>query len=287
MIQILFRWAKRLAVFLPGAGIAYLSLRYTFPFFDKRLPDSLAIIVTYVLAAYVLIPAIIRLWRQLWPPDHVPLYCITPDGFASDPINIAFMCTRRELISAMTKAGWHLCDRERPDTMLRHVLSVLFNWSYLSAPVSKLYLFGRRQDLAFAQPIGPSPINRHHVRFWATTYQDGKSLKATSIHWHNRKAHVQGDKLLWVGAASLDSGLMPIRHNFQLTHKVDPDTNSERELIVSQLKSQKLIKSVKRIKLGDPYTLVNRTWRGELRTDGIMAVVSLKPIRPKLSNTND
>ena len=34
------------------------------------------------------------------------------------------------------------------------------------APVSSLFLFGRKQDLAFELPVGDSPRQRHHVRFW-------------------------------------------------------------------------------------------------------------------------
>ncbi len=46
-------------------------------------------------------PALIRLFRIIHPPDHLPLYCVTPDGFASDPLNIGLISTRRQLIHAM------------------------------------------------------------------------------------------------------------------------------------------------------------------------------------------
>ena len=32
--------------------------------------------------------------------------------------------------------------------------------------MTNLYLFGRKEDLAFEQPVGDSPRHRHHVRFW-------------------------------------------------------------------------------------------------------------------------
>src|SRR5487761_1521136 len=236
MIQKLARFAKRLAVFLPGIVIAYVSVRYTLPFFDKRLPDAIAILATYALGAYILIPTIIRIWRIFWSPKHLPLYCITPDGFASDPLNIGIISTRRALIEAMEKAGWYRADPHRPYYLVKHVMCIILGWNYPTAPVSSLYMFGRKQDLAFEIPVHGT--NRHHVRFWATTFEDSKPLKARNIHWHNRRAHVQGDELLWVGAASLDIGIVPIRHNMQITHMVHPDTNQERELIVNGLKSK-------------------------------------------------
>jgi hypothetical protein len=277
MIEYSARFIKRFAVLIPGIIIAYFSVRDIFPYFDSRLPLGLAILVTYAVGAYVLIPAIIRLFRIIRPADHLPLYCVTPDGFASDPLNIGIIATRRELITVMEKAGWYVADPHRGSYLLRHVLSIVFGWSYPNAPVSNLYLFGRKQDIAFEIPIeGVGVGNRHHVRFWATTYEDKKKLTVRSIHWHHRRAHVQGDNLLWVGAASLDSGLAPIKHNLQVTHMIHPDTNRERELIVSQLRDSKAVAKTETIKLEKPYRLTNRAFGGYLHTDGKMTVVRLK-----------
>ncbi len=275
MIQYLTRQAKRFAVLLPGIIIAYFSVRDIFPYFDRRLPLSLAILLTYVLAAYVMIPAVIRLYRIIRPPDHLPLYCVTPDGFASDPLNIGIIATRRELIQAMEKTGWYVADPHTIRNMLRVILGVILHRTYLNAPMSSLYLFGRKQDIGFEIPTGDIG-GRHHVRFWATTYEKKKGLNVHGIHWHRRREHVQDDELLWVGAASLDVGFNVIRHNFQLTHMIDPDTNRERELIIRQLQTAERIEKIDEVQLDNPYRLVNRTWRGSLHTDGIMAVIRLK-----------
>ncbi len=280
MIYYLWLLAKRFAVLLPGAVVAYFSVRTVFPFIDHKvgLGDALSIFVTYIIAAYILIPALIRLIRILWPPAHLPLYCVTPDGFASDPLNIGVVATRRQLLQAMEKAGWYIADPHTPSYVFKHFVSVVLGHSYPTAPVSGLYLFGRRQDIAFEIPVeGGGTTTRHHVRFWATTFQDQKRMTVRSIHWHHRRAHVQGDNLLWVGAASMDAGIAPIRHNMQITHMIHPDTNLERNLIVEQLEAEKLVKQTQSIKLGNPYRLLNRAWRGHLQTDGKMTIVQLKP----------
>ncbi|MEK7599599.1 MAG: LssY C-terminal domain-containing protein [Patescibacteria group bacterium] len=276
MIQSVFRFFKRFAVLLPGIVIAYFSVADIFPYFDSQLPLGLAILATYALGAYVLVPALIRLYRIFMPASHLPVYCVTPDGFASDPLNIGIIATRRELISVMEQAGWHMADPHRGKYLLRHGLSVLLGQQYDNAPVSSLYLFGRKQDLAFEIPVSGGIGSRHHVRFWATTYKEDKKLTVRSVHWQHRKAHVLGDNLLWVGAASLDVGLAPIRHNMQITHMIHPDTNQERELIVSQLKSKGLAGKQHQVKLGNPYKLSNRALRGYLHTDGMMTVVHIK-----------
>ncbi len=272
----MLRVAKRFAVLFPGIVIAYFLARDFVPYFDRRLPLAFAILLAYALGAYILVPASIRLFRILHPPTHLPLYCVTPDGFASDPLNIGIVATRRQLINVMEKSGWHLADPHNFKNVLRVILSFLLGEAYRNAPVSGLYLFGRKQDIAFEIVTDPSVGSRHHVRFWATTYQQKQRLSIRSIHWHHRQAHIYDDNLLWVGAASKDVGLALIRHNLQLTHMIDPDTNKERRLIVKQLRAAGLVKKIETIKLDSPYRLVNRVWRGSLHTDGKMAIVRLK-----------
>lgn len=276
MTQSLLRLAARVAILIPGILIAYFSVRDLFPFFDRRIPDSLAILVTYALAAYVLVPAFIRLIRILNPPDHLPLYCVTPDGFASDPVNVGIIATRWQLITALEAAGWHVADPHTPRHLVRHALSIVFGWPYPNAPVSSLYLFGRRQDLAFEIPVEGASGSRHHVRFWATTYESKRPLSVRSIHWHHRSEHVRSDNLLWVGAASLDVGLAFIRHNMQITHMIHPDTNQERQLIIDTLRAKQLTSRTEMVELGKPYRLINRAIRGYLHSDGHMAVISLR-----------
>lgn len=279
MIQYILRQAKRFAVLVPGLAIAYLSVRGIFPYFNEYLPAGFALLITYIIAAYVLLPAFIRLWRTLRPAKHLPLYCVTPDGFASDPLNICLIGTKSEVMEAMERAGWYKADPHTPHNIARHIASTILGGSYPNAPVSSLYLFGRKQDIAFEIPVEGYVGTRHHVRFWATTYEDKKRLTVRAIHWHNRRAHIQDDRLLWVGAASLDVGLGFIRHNLQLTHMIDPDTNRERQLIVHQLQAQKLVKKVQTLTLGKPYRLMNRVFRGSLHTDGKMAIITLPRLR--------
>jgi hypothetical protein len=276
MIQYSLRVAKRFAILLPGVIIAYFSVRDIFPYFNRQLPLGFAILATYALGAYVLVPASIRLYRIFRPADHLPLYCVTPDGFASDPLNIGIIATRRQLITSMECAGWHLADRYSLQNVLRTVLCVVLGQSYTTAPVSNLYLLGHKQDIAFELPVGDTPSSRHHVRFWATTYTQQEPLSIRSIHWQRRRTHLYDDNLLWVGAASLDVGLAFIRHSLQVSHMIAPDTNQERALIVRQLRAAGLVQRVQTVKLGKPYRLINRVVNGSLHTDGKMAIVSLK-----------
>lgn len=274
MFTHLVRLAKRVALLLPGIVIAYFSVHNIFPTLDKRLPLAVAIFFTYVIGAYALIPALMRVVRLIAPPKHLPFYCITPDGFASDPLNIGLVGSREQIIEAMHKAGWHMADPHLPRFVIKEIFSTLFKRPYPTAPMSNLYLFGRKQDIGFEIPLKGGRGNRHHVRFWATTYQDINRLSRQTIHWYKRREQLKGDNLLWVGAASRDVGIAFIRHNVQVTHMVHPDTDAERELIAGQLQAKRVARQIAEVRLGEPYQLINRVWRGYLESDGVMCVLN-------------
>jgi hypothetical protein len=78
----------------------------------------------------------------------------------------------------------------------------------------------------------------------------------------------------------LDVGISLIRHNLQVTHMIDPDTNRERQFILDSLRQQQLVSKAETVKLGDPYRLINRVLSGHMVADGKMTIVSLRSKRP-------
>jgi hypothetical protein len=280
MVSYVWRFSKRVAVLIPGLAVAYVSARAIFPYLDKRLPLAFAILATYALGAYILIPATVRLWRIIFPAKHLPLYCVTPDGFASDPLNIGLVGSRDQLVAAMTAAGWHVAEPYTLRNATYEVISTLLKKTYHGEPMTALYLFGRKQDIGFEVQLPEHGRgHRHHVRFWATTYEDVENLNPKTIHWYNRKQEVVGENLLWVGAASRDAGIAFIKHSVQLSHMMHEDTNTERNFLASSLTERSLAEPITTITLSEPYKLVNRSWRwrsGYLRTDGKMAILRLK-----------
>jgi hypothetical protein len=287
MLQYLVRFAKRLAVLLPGLTIAAVSINNIYPLVDKGTPSLVAFLVTYALAAYVLIPALTRFTRLFIKPRHLPVYSVTPDGYASDPVNIGIIATKDELIYAMHRAGWEVADDHNLRNVWREIVCSILRVPYPSAPMSTLYLFGRKQDIGFEIQIEAKWWHRHHVRFWATTFDKGGKLDPNSIHWFpkkERKLH-EGEKLLWLGAASKDVGLALIKHNAQLTHMIHPDTDAERDLIVEQLEIEGGV-VVADLNIMQPYKLVNRAWSGYLQTDGRLKVITL-PDLPHLKAQQD
>lgn len=277
-MQYVVRFGKRLAVLLPGLAIAAFSYYQIFPTLDKRLNGVVAFLITYILAAYVLIPALTRLVNIFIRHKHLPVYSVTPDGYASDPVNIGIIGTREQIVRAMRNAGWEVADDHSLANIWREVVSSLLRVPYPAAPMSNLYLLGRKQDIGFEIQISDRWWHRHHVRFWATGYDRDSLLTADSIHWIPRKnKRVPDDdqqQYLWLGAASKDVGLALIKHNAQLTHMIHPDTDAERDLIVDHLEIDGATHYAT-LTLAKPYRLNNRAWSGYLQTDGKLKVVKL------------
>jgi hypothetical protein len=77
--------------------------------------------------------------------------------------------------------------------------------------------------------------------------------------------------VLWVGAATKDTGFSLTKLTFQVTHATDPDANAEREYIINQLSKRGVIKNVTFYKAGDRLPTENTHYI----TDGEVAVARL------------
>src|SRR5262249_26165876 len=127
------------------------------------------------------------------------------------------------------------------------------------APVSDLFLFGRRQDLAFEKDVGGSPRERNHVRFWKTNLQ------------------TDGDRSVWVGAATFDRGVGLSHTTGQITHHIAPDIDQERDQLVHDLEAAHRLTKLYFVTGVGP-TVNGRNGGGDRYfTDGELAVGVLSP----------
>lgn len=183
----------------------------------KRFRLALIILLIWAAAAYLLLP---WLWKQYFRhyPDYSDVSRVTQtaDMHPGDPVNIVIAGTEEQLIRAMTAAGWLPADPVTFDTSLRIAVDSVFRKPDDSAPVSNLYLFGRKEDLAFEQPVGNSPRQRHHVRFWLSEKQEA-------------------GRPVWFGSATFDKSVGLSYTTGQVTHHVDSNVDAERDLISTEL----------------------------------------------------
>lgn len=277
----LWRLVWRLLVLVLVIGLAYVSTFVLLPFLDKRLPIFPTLLIIYLALAYVGIPIIIRIWRVVIKPNHIPRYVTSPDGWPVDPVNIAIVArSKRQLIKDMRIAGWHTADRATFKNMVHEAYALLLARPYPTAPFSSLYLFGRTFDIGFQIPYGlnGSPRHRHHVRFWQLIEKPHIDKSDHFSYWLARVRRFFGRKrTVWIGAAIDDVSPFAIRwRNFQFTHGNDPEHTKERDHIIQTLQNAGLVRKVTTIKDGEPFKMRSQNLGRSFIVDGNIKVVELK-----------
>ena len=210
----------------------------------------------YLLIAYVALP-----W--LWLADetwHHPALDTTPtvthnaDGIPGDPLNVGLVGGRPLMVKAMLAAGWQPADPVTFASSLEIAASVLLDRPDPNAPVSPLYVFGRKQDLAFEQEVGSSADRRHHVRWWRAEQLDADGQP------------------LWIGSASFDvhAGLSHLTG--QITHHIDPEVDAQRAQLMADLaRAGQLTRQYQRAGVG-PTTDARNAEGDRYVTDGMLHI---------------
>jgi hypothetical protein len=177
-----------------------------------------AVLLLYAVAAYIVMPLDWKRYLRRHPSlDDVPGITQTKAGIPGDPLNVALIGAETDVKRIMLAAHWYPADPLTLRSCLEIADATVLKRSYDTAPVSNLFLFGRREDLAFEQPVDNNPRKRHHVRFWRAekTDPDGRPV--------------------WVGSATYDERVGFSRTTGQITHVTAPDVDVERDYLFHSL----------------------------------------------------
>src|SRR5499427_2501281 len=276
-MRLLKRFLQRAIIFGLGIFSVWFIVFVVFEFADRWLPWFLALAATYGVAAYIILPRIVRMGLKVLQHKRVPRYTITGDGLPGDPVNLVLIGTLQQLHAAFTSAGWSEADRLGLSSSWRMVRAFVFKWPYPTAPFSTLYLFGRGQDIGFQKAIDNSPRKRHHIRFWALSPERAEETVGTASFWLNTDRPPEDARVLWVGAGTKDTGFSLTQLTFQITHATDADTNAERDFIIAELRNSRVIGEVSEIQAGQHIERVNH-----YVTDGEIALANLKLAPPEM-----
>jgi hypothetical protein len=199
---------------LASIWLAYLSFTETFRVGWWGIPLAIAF---WVLLAYLVLPRLHRILTMIYVPDYFIGRTRTSDGLLGDPVNLAFMGSAEQIEQVLRRAGWTKADPVTLASSWRIVTSTLTRRSYDEAPVSPLFLFSRQQDFAYQQEVDGNPAQRHHVRFWRCP--DDWLLPG-------------GRRVDWLAAGTFDTAVGLSLFTLQVTHRIDADTDIERDHIV-------------------------------------------------------
>ncbi|QDS93953.1 hypothetical protein FF011L_27300 [Roseimaritima multifibrata] len=201
--------------------------------------------------AYFAIPLVWDGYSWIAPSiDDNPRLTQTSDRHPGGPLNVELTGSEQELKGIMKAAGWYGADALGIDSDLKIAADTVLSRPDAAAPVSNLYLFGRKEDLAYEQPVDDNPRQRHHVRFWRT-----------------KELSVDG-RPQWIGAAIYDERVGLSRTTGQITHVTAPDVDAERDYLFECLEKTGLLESHS-IEHGFQSQLTGRNGGGDpWRTDG-------------------
>lgn len=259
-------------IFFVFAGIASIWLAVTV--FWEGLYSGIwwfagLFLTVWIILAYLGLPRLHSILTRIYVPDYFIGRTKNSDGLLGDPINLAFLGSEENLHKTMQEAGWVMADPVTPLSIFKIVRAVLMKKSYASAPVSPLYLFGRRHDFAYQQEVEGNPTRRHHVRFWKCP--EGWMLPG-------------GHKVDWLAAATYDKSVGLSLFTLQITHKIDSNIDIERDYVIESIKN-----SPSRIKVDNLKDFATgyhaRNGGGDaVQTDGNLPVVKVKGVKSSASN---
>jgi hypothetical protein len=197
--------------------------------------------------------------------SKIPRRISDKQGNPGDMVNFLILGSETAMQRVFTSAGWVKVDADVKGTVLHGILESISKESYLTMPMSQLYLFGRPQDYgwAHAEPISVV-ASRNHLRIWKAPFQ------------------VNG-ATLWVGAATHDIGFERDQRNNGITHKIDPDIDLERDYVEKTLTSTGLVAEVSHFLPAKPLKEAKTATGGSFHSNGQVLILKLSDTGKDLS----
>ncbi|HEY6289965.1 MAG TPA: LssY C-terminal domain-containing protein [Terriglobia bacterium] len=187
--------------------------------------------------------------------NGAPQRAVSKDNKPGDPINLVFVGTAQEIEQAFRAADWSEPKRTTGQAVLDTAVAVINNDGYNAAPVSDLYLYGKREDLAFEKVLNTFN-KRHHLRLWQTPDRasDGRPI--------------------WLGAATHDTGIDI--HPGVVSHATDPNLDDERAQVEADLVAGGTVQALQLVSPPHPLTSGFTATGGAWHTDGRLLAVDVK-----------
>lgn len=229
-------------------------------FLKRAAITTIVILLIYLVVAYVLLPfGWIRYAHRHPAWADAPRITHTITDIPGDPVNVALVGTEEEVKKILLAAEWYPADPLTLKSCLEMAESAVLKRPYQDAPVSNLYLFGRKEDLAFEQPVGDNPRKRHHVRFWK---------------WDKPSP---GGPPAWFGSATYDERVGLSHTTGEITHHIAPNIDTERNHLIHTLEETNQLYEVSTV---DDFQKIHEGRNGggdPWHTDGNLSVAVIKP----------
>lgn len=144
-----------------------------------------------------------------------PMRTAATNSKPSDPTNLMFIGSDKQLVAAFGEAGWFDAENVNVKSAFKAAQATVRNTGYANAPMSTLLLEGRKPDMVFQKSLNTF-AKRHHVRVW--------KLEKT-----------YNGQEVWIGAATHDIATVSSRGATKWSHRIDPHVDREREWVGTDL----------------------------------------------------
>ncbi len=146
----------------------------------------------------------------------LPRYSEDLLGNAREPLSFLVLAkSDDDLVNVFSQAHWQRAEAITLHTILKITQAAFLNEGYATAPMTPAFWDAQVNDFGFQKATDEDSIReRHHARFWRTNL-----ITPDGFH-------------VYVGTASFDSGL-----KWGVTHKIEPDVDTERDLLLSDLQT--------------------------------------------------
>jgi LssY C-terminus len=216
-------------------------------------------------------PLAIRSLLPSRPPPALPddlsqsiakLLAVAPERALSkeqrpgDPLNVVVIGTAQQIKQAFLKAGWAEPSSRNGKGILDTAIAVMNDGGFGAAPVSDLYVYGRKEDLAFEKMLNTFS-KRHHLRLWLSP------------------DHAPDGRPIWLGAATHDTGIDV--HPGVVSHSTDPDLDDERAQVRADLSGAGRVQALQLVSPPHPLSTGYIATGGAWRTDGRLLVIAISP----------
>ncbi len=143
-------------------------------------------------------------------------------GGPMEPVALLFVGSSDQMLRAFARAGWELADTPSATGLARELIAVIEDAPDPRGPATPSYYDAQPQDFTFERPGTPSGSirHRHHTRIWRSPLLIDSNQQP-----------------LWVATCSYDMGIEFVPKPYLITHRIDPNVDSERELIATQLRA--------------------------------------------------
>src|SRR5208337_199426 len=179
-------------------------------------------------------------------------------GNPGDLINFAIVGSQEQVTKAFKDAGWLQADKTNKDAVVSALMATLQKNSYMTVPMSILYLFGRPQDFGYERT---DPVlvaaQRHHFRIWNSPFSTKQQT-------------------LWAGAGTHDIGIEKDQRSANaITHKIDQEVDKERDFIGQTLQQAGWVQSMDYMTRPNAIKETKTATGGTIKSDGRVLVIVL------------